>query len=692
MKRSILALILLATLLFTTFAMPVSVSAETTNVIFIQDDTSMGDGSGKDANNPFRPTDMGDVGDDKQKNTALYQAVLKLAKGNGGTIVFCGVYTLKNAESNNGEFRFDFADYNPNVKITYTSNYGGVNYNSKNGAALKFADSVHYVCPTQSLFDWILILTYAKDNSICAGYNALEMGWNIITPTKTEDKVNFLTIAGGEVTRGGDAAIQGRNSSVTIKKGFYHGVFGGDLGPNTNGAHKGRAYVYIDGGHYFMGDYDWRSISGTNRNDSVAWNGSVYMRIRGGIFQNARIQGCSKSGFVNDNATVTIEVLSNFTPSLMAGNSTTRLQAYSNEIFDGRMPVSTSLNYSTFETSKTMLPVSKDTFTSITCNNHSSFVYDAAGAKTATTHTLKCANNCGGTKTEAHNFVAGKCSVCAMYDDLFKEVSITLRDDLAVNYYVTKSDLADPEMRFTINGYTKTVAGEVVGDQYKFVFDGVAPQWIGDNIKAELLVEGQPFQTKEEYSVVEYLNALMASGTPANASLKALAADLLIYGGAAQKYLGMEDTLSASVAGGTVYQPLEAVTGVGKKNSGDNVKFSAATVLFDSANKLAFKLTATDIDSITFKVKVNGGEETVIDKSDIISNGDHYIILTDGIKATAFDDIYTVTAYNGADEVAKIAYSVKAYVYSKQNGTDSMAALARATYNYGLSATAYTAQ
>ncbi len=73
-----------------------------------------------------------------------------------------------------------------------------------------------------------------------------------------------------------------------------------------------------------------------------------------------------------------------------------------------------------------------------------------------------------------------------------------------------------------------------------------------------------------------------------------------------------------------------------------------------------------------------------------MDNGDGtYTITTAAIYADRFDDVYTVTAYKGDVADAMLTYSVKSYVYSKQDGTDMIAALAKATYNYGISAKAY---
>ncbi len=277
---------------------------------------------------------------------------------------------------------------------------------------------------------------------------------------------------------------------------------------------------------------------------------------------------------------------------------------------------------------------------------------------------------------------------------VFEQISMTLGDDLAVNYFLPRSNLENPQMSFTLNDRTETVAGVLTSDgtQYRFVFDGVSPSCIGDTIRAELVGYGYA----REYTVSAYLEELgkqsaadlgMTEGQ--HAALKTLIADLLVYGGAAQVFTGYKtDALvSANVTGSTFTDiPNSDFQRTTESGTGD-ITFTAATVYFDSVNALKFKLTATDLSGVHFTVKIDGGNE-----SDILyaENGDgSYTITTEGIEAYRFDDVFTITAYRDGEKVASVTYSVKSYVYAKQSGNDSMAALARATYSYGLAAKAY---
>ncbi len=273
----------------------------------------------------------------------------------------------------------------------------------------------------------------------------------------------------------------------------------------------------------------------------------------------------------------------------------------------------------------------------------------------------------------------------------FQNINISLGKDITVNYYTVNTNLASPEMRFTINGYSKTVPGVPDGNEYKFVFDGVAPQWIGDEIKAELICGGEVVETKY-YSVKAYLDKILSMSegdfsmsTAKYNAMVTLVKDLLVYGGTAQKYTGHNaDTLVSDGITGTAFETIPA-SDVSVKNG--TVVFKSATVFFDSVNTLRFRFNANDLDGIVFKLQVNGGAEAEIGYRDD-GNGT-YTIETDAIYANGFDDIYTITAYKNGAEDAKLTYSVKSYIYAKQGGTGNMAELAKATYNYGISAHAY---
>ncbi len=273
----------------------------------------------------------------------------------------------------------------------------------------------------------------------------------------------------------------------------------------------------------------------------------------------------------------------------------------------------------------------------------------------------------------------------------FESLNISIGKDIKVNYYVTKIDGFATQVKFTINDYTKTVDGIADGEEYKFIFDGVAPHWLGDTIKAELIVDGAVIAEKE-YTVLEYLNELKTMTASAlgyseakHTAMLALINNILVYGGAAQAYTG--HNADTPVSDGITGTPFEPLTGTHKNVAhGNVVTFKNATLFFDSTNELRFRFTAASTEGLTFGLSINGGAEADIAYT---AEGGQYLIKTDAIYATGFDDVYTLTAYVNGEKDAELTYSVKSYVYAKQGGDSNMAKLAEATYNYGLAAQAF---
>ena len=276
----------------------------------------------------------------------------------------------------------------------------------------------------------------------------------------------------------------------------------------------------------------------------------------------------------------------------------------------------------------------------------------------------------------------------------FSSVNISLGKDITVNYFATLPEgYEDAEMRFTMNGVSKTVSGTPVeGSTYKFVYTGVAPQCIGDTITAEIIKGGTVLNIKT-YTVKTYLETL--SGMTAEelgyseekrAAMVKLIKDLLVYGGAAQTYIGHNtgDLVSDGITGSS-FTELASTTKTVANNDGA-VKFTGMSLWFDSVNKLIFRFTAADTANVKVGIKAGDGAE-VYYTSFTPAGENQYTVMTDGIYATAFDTVYTATIYTDDVAGAIVTYSVNSYVYAMQNSENAtMKALARAAYNYGASA------
>ncbi len=277
-------------------------------------------------------------------------------------------------------------------------------------------------------------------------------------------------------------------------------------------------------------------------------------------------------------------------------------------------------------------------------------------------------------------------------ESVFFGASISLGSDITVKYHAKDRGFTAPQVKFTINHYTKTVDGVLENGEYVFIFDGVATQWIGDTIRAEFIDNGETVEIWDDYSVLIYLNNLKSRSAEEHGyseekynAMITLINDLLVYGGASQTYKNYRtDALVSAGVTGTTFVPLTTTDRT--VSQGKYVTFTNANLYFDSVNHLRFRFRAADVTGLTFTVAKNNGEEQAIE---YVADGEKYLIKTEPIKAVGFDDVYTIKAYKDGVLDATLTYSVKSYVAAMQNGGDAVAELAKATYNYGLSAKAF---
>ena len=161
---------------------------------------------------------------------------------------------------------------------------------------------------------------------------------------------------------------------------------------------------------------------------------------------------------------------------------------------------------------------------------------------------------------------------------------------------------------------------------------------------------------------------------------------MLTYGAASQEYKAYN---TANLADNTEwvseYKSVFTVpTGVRKitGNTDANNKATAVGVNMSNVNKVYFKVKFAD--DIT--IKLNGKE---VDKSTLVKNDDGiYTIYSDGIKATQFDNVFTLQLIKDGNEITKVEYNVNAYIQTKYN-TPSVEKIVKALSNYGTSAVNY---
>ena len=276
------------------------------------------------------------------------------------------------------------------------------------------------------------------------------------------------------------------------------------------------------------------------------------------------------------------------------------------------------------------------------------------------------------------------------------DASITLGESITVNYYATLAEkYEEATMQFTMNEKVVSVEGELVeGNKYKFAFEGVSPQCMTDVIKAELIYGEDILDTHDSFTVRNYCDSLLASdaatmgmGEEKFTAMKTLVADLLEYGAMSQTYRNYKtDSLAnQGITGQSEFVELTEGWKVAPTNSGDNIKITAGGVWFANVNKIYLKFTTTDISNTTL---VLDGITYTSKDFELVSDNT-YIFYSDSILPSEFGVGKTAQFKYGETVEASITYCVNNYVYAKQSQDTNMGKLARALYNYGVSAVEY---
>ena len=290
-------------------------------------------------------------------------------------------------------------------------------------------------------------------------------------------------------------------------------------------------------------------------------------------------------------------------------------------------------------------------------------------------------NNFGTTMLLSKSFTADK------YGKI-EGAKLQLGADITVNYYATigTGDVHNAYMKFT-RGKTEYIAypRKVEGStMYAFAFKGLAPQTLGDNIKAELYIDGELVSTKDGYSAKQNCQNLLAKEEYRdNVKMNNLIKSLLNYGTAAQGYAKYNTETPINEGYRVVLNTPTAADSVRSISSpiSNDIKMTALGVYFDSVNKMYVKFVAPSLDGIT--VTFNG-EEATIEKS-----GDRYIAYSEAVPVSQFGISCEIVLSNGsASQTA--TYSINSYTYAKLTSEDeTMVELAKATYTYGDAAKKY---
>lgn len=275
----------------------------------------------------------------------------------------------------------------------------------------------------------------------------------------------------------------------------------------------------------------------------------------------------------------------------------------------------------------------------------------------------------------------------AVYADEVKITSrfIELGSDIALK---VKANVIDkPEsisLNVSFNGENSTLDTYTVDSDGAFLFDcaNIAPHMLGDEFTAELVIDGKSVDEKTG-SVKEYLDEILAGSY--GEKTETLVKDLLVYGGAAQRYMNYNiDSCVDDGITGRAWTDITAIDFAKEDIDVSACSFKAANMWFYNKNMLYFRFVADDLSKV--KVVLNGQNCTDIRT---VEGKEGKAAFSAPMSPDEFDDTVVAELYYDGVLCQKITYSVKSYVFSKQNKAGTMTELAKAVYNYGLSAKEY---
>ncbi len=269
---------------------------------------------------------------------------------------------------------------------------------------------------------------------------------------------------------------------------------------------------------------------------------------------------------------------------------------------------------------------------------------------------------------------------------------LNIGGDLSMKYYVMgyapEFNSKGLYMEFSHNGVkTKVYAGEPNADGfYVFVLEGINPQCMGDSIRAMLYyneteVTSHGCEDGKEYSVEKNLLNLLEKYKD-DAALVTLIKDTLAYGEAASAYK-KHQTMT-----GNTYTENSSNREIPVSEAQVADVITGYTVRFGTAISIIIEVNPSAFEDTIYKVECNGTELRNFPSP----NSPLYKVMN--IAATDFDKEweFVVRSTNPMGDVyGTVVISVNDYLYGiSQSSTDEkMVNLAKALYNYGVSAKNY---
>ena len=264
--------------------------------------------------------------------------------------------------------------------------------------------------------------------------------------------------------------------------------------------------------------------------------------------------------------------------------------------------------------------------------------------------------------------------------------SISVGENFAMNVYVEVVDEHVPQMQFTMGETVVVAEGVLVNaklNKYVYRMDNIAAYDLATECSIRLFIEEKEIDSML-YSIEAYLNAL--SKKEISDDLKTLIADIVVYGQAAEAYVGKKGGIQ-TIEGLSATQYTGLTETDYKKSAflNDGIEITSVNVVCADVNSLAIRFTSTIEGTPT--VKINGN---VVAFTEVEAGSGVYEIKSKALYVAGCDDRFKVTISVDDNVVQTLIYSVESYVYEKQNSSNQTEAkYAKALYNCSLALKAY---
>ena len=264
---------------------------------------------------------------------------------------------------------------------------------------------------------------------------------------------------------------------------------------------------------------------------------------------------------------------------------------------------------------------------------------------------------------------------------------VNLGGDISMKFYVRNNEdrpiesiTVEVEFLGKLTYITECEKHPTDAKVYIYTFEGINPQCLGDLMNVTILWGGIPVGHEKAmltgYSVEKNLNEIYDDCTEAQ---KQLIDDLRAYGKASEVYTGHTSMTGTNYPVREVAIPEASIT---TTDTADDVNLHAVNVRFGTMNYLMFKFefasgTPTDIGD---KVKIDGEAP-----ADAYIDGNYYVVISKPISPENFHKDVSLV-YD--ESKLTLSYSINDYCRTVVDGeyTEEMKSLAKALYNYGLSA------